>query len=108
MGHDVRVAVRRLWATPQFLIFAVLSVSIGIGVTTAAYSILYSLIWKPITIADPSRVVFVANLAIGQASPLRTYVSKPDFEDLQKSVHSLASVAGSVFFYQTLVTPDSS
>jgi predicted permease len=108
MGQDIRVAIRRLWATPQFCIFAVLSLSIGIGVTTAAYSILYSLIWKPVTVANPSRVVFIANPAIGQASPLRASVSKPDFEDLRRSVHSLEPIAASAFFYQTLVTPDSS
>ena len=35
LGGDVRLAARRLLATPQFLVFAVLSLAIGISVTTA-------------------------------------------------------------------------
>src|SRR5207244_5489632 len=36
---DLRVAARRLLATPLFTIFAVLSLAIGVGVTTAVYSV---------------------------------------------------------------------
>jgi putative ABC transport system permease protein len=108
MGHDIRIAVRRLLATPQFLAFAVLSLGIGVGVTTAVYSILYSLVWKPIEIADPERVVFISNPEIGQSAAPRAYLSRPDFEDLRTSSRTLSSVAASAFFYQTLVKPDSS
>ena len=36
---DLRVASRRLYATPFFTIFAVLSLAVGVGVTTAVYSV---------------------------------------------------------------------
>src|SRR4051794_22128448 len=36
---DLRLAARRLLATPLFTIFAVLSLAIGVAVTTAVYSI---------------------------------------------------------------------
>src|SRR4051812_16512517 len=41
VGMDIRLALRRLAATPRFLVFATLSLAVGIGVTTAMYSILY-------------------------------------------------------------------
>jgi hypothetical protein len=44
--RDLGLAARRLLATPLFLIFAVASISIGIATTTAAYSILYAILWK--------------------------------------------------------------
>ena len=47
LAADVRLGARRLLATPQFLVFAVLSLAIGIGVTTAVYSR-----WRP---APPAR-----------------------------------------------------
>ena len=35
IGGDLRMAGRRLLATPMFTIFAVLSLALGVGVTTA-------------------------------------------------------------------------
>jgi hypothetical protein len=54
IGADVRLAARRLLATPQFLIFAVVSLGVGIGVTTASYSLLQALVRKPIAVTDPA------------------------------------------------------
>jgi hypothetical protein len=39
LGHDLGVAARRLIATPLFTIFSVLSLGVGLGVTTIAYSV---------------------------------------------------------------------
>ncbi len=39
LGRDLRIAARRLIATPLFTIFAVLSLAVGVGVTTTAYSV---------------------------------------------------------------------
>ncbi len=103
---DLRLATRRLLATPQFLIFAVLSLAIGIGVTTSVYSILYSLIWKPLGLSDPDRVVLVATRDAGLSG--RMYLSYPDFQDLRASTRTLSVIAASSHFYQTLVTPEAS
>ena len=40
---DLRLAARRLLATPLFTVFAVLSLAIGVAVTTAAYSVVDSI-----------------------------------------------------------------
>ena len=101
----MRLACRRLLATPQFLIFAVLSLAIGIGVTTSVYSILYSLIWKPIGIADPTRVVVIAGPGATGTS-MRTLLSRPDFDDVHASLRSFTAIGASGPFYQNLVTPD--
>src|SRR5215211_6417666 len=103
---EVRLAARRLLATPPFLIFAVFSLAIGIGVTTAVYSILYSLVWKPLGISEPDRVVLVASRDPALAG--RTLVSYPDFQDLRASIRTLSVVGASARFYQTIVTPDAS
>jgi putative ABC transport system permease protein len=105
-GTDLRLAARRLLATPQFLIFAVFSLAIGIGVTTSVYSILYSLVWRPLGISEPDRVVLVATPDAALTG--RMYVSYPDFEDLRASTRTLSIVAASARFYQTIVTPEAS
>lgn len=108
LAGDFRLATRRLLATPQFLIFAVLSLAIGIGVTTGVYSVLYSLIWKPLGIVNAHRVVFVAAPGSGGQALSRTLVSRPDFDDLRAAQRSFIALAASAPFYQTLVTPAAS
>ena len=62
LSADVRDAVRSLRATPVVTIVAVLSLALGIGANTALFSILYSLVLKPLPVAEPERLaVLVGN-----------------------------------------------
>ena len=56
---DFKLATRRLIATPLFTIFAVLSLAVGLGVTTAAYSVVAGIFFAASGIADEERVVNV-------------------------------------------------
>jgi hypothetical protein len=51
---DVRDAIRSLAGTPLVTGVAVLSLTLGIGANTALYSILYSLVSKPLPVAARS------------------------------------------------------
>ena len=105
LGADVRLAARRLAATPQFLIFATLSLAVGLGVTTAMYSILYGLVWRPIAIADPSTAVFVCPPGRAGQPQMRALLSDTDFTDLRREQRTMAAVAASRSFAQPLVAP---
>jgi predicted permease len=100
LGGDVKFAVRRLLATPQFLAFAVLSLAIGIGVTTSIYSILNSLSHS-VAVAEPTRTLILAS----PGSPQRTRLSAPDYEDLKRAQHSFQYLGASHSFFQTLAEP---
>ena len=100
LGGDVKFAVRRLLATPQFFAFAVLSIAIGIAVTTSAYSVLSSLS-RPIHAAEPDRTLFLTSGGTSR----RALISQPDFEDLQRDLRSFRYVAASTSFHQTLTAP---
>ena len=93
LGGDIRLAIRRLAATPQFLVFAALSLAVGVGVTTAAYSILYSLVWKPIPIAEPAGAVFVAAPGRGGQPLMPALLTGADFDDLQRAPRTMSTVA---------------
>jgi putative ABC transport system permease protein len=57
---DVRDAIRSLAGTPLVTGVAVLSLTLGIGANTALYSILYSLVSKPLPVAAPERLALLA------------------------------------------------
>lgn len=56
LSADVRDAVRSLRATPIVTVAAILSLALGIGANTALFSILYSLVLKPLPIEEPERL----------------------------------------------------
>lgn len=59
LGADLRLAARRLGATPLFTIFAILSLGVGVGVTTTVYSVVDSTLWRDVVVRQPEDVVFV-------------------------------------------------
>src|SRR5439155_1476980 len=58
---DLKLASRRLLATPIFSVFAVMSLAVGIGVTTAIYSVIDAVFLRDAGIRDPDRVAIVAS-----------------------------------------------
>ncbi len=63
--QDIRLAARSLRATPVVAIVAILSLSLGIGANTAIFSIVDSLLLRPLPVDDPSRLVLVTDGATG-------------------------------------------
>lgn len=108
LSGDVRLAARRLRATPLFLVFAVVSLAIGIGVTTAAYSLLYTLFWKPLAVREPHRVVFIATPTPSGRLTWPRVMSRSDFDDLRATQRSFRFLAASQPFGQTLAGPRAS
>ncbi len=99
---DLRLASRRLYATPLFTIFAVLSLAIGVGVTTAVYSVVDSIFLRDLGIADPDRVVFVVTPFDGRF--LKGTVSRPDFEDLRAAQTSFSNLSAAALFRTAITT----
>ena len=46
VGHDIRVALKTLVRAPAFSLVAVATLAIGIGCTTAAFSVLDTAVWR--------------------------------------------------------------
>lgn len=93
---DLRAAARRLLAAPIFTLFAVLSLAVGVGVTTAAYSVVDGLFLRDLGIPDPERLVFVVTPFGGRM--LTGTVSEPDFRDLRKEQQSFSVMSASASF----------
>ena len=67
--RDLRYAVRTLSRTPGFAAVAVLTLSLGIGANTAIFSLVNSLLLRPLPVRNPEQLVLVADPSRGTDLP---------------------------------------
>ncbi len=63
LGQDVRYAARVFWKQPAFAAAAVLTLALGIGATTAIFSVVYGVLMKPLPFQEPERLVSLQQIA---------------------------------------------
>jgi putative ABC transport system permease protein len=78
--NDARYAVRTLARTPGFTATAILTLALGIGVTTAIFSVVKAVVIDPLPYRDPARLVV-------------TRLSLPDYRDVQRASRSFEQTA---------------
>ncbi len=103
LWRDCVFAARRLRATPVFTIFAVASLALGVGATTAVYSAVHSLMWRPTGVQDAHRVVVLT--AVQGAARTTQWLgaaSRQDFEDLRGIQTTSEGLAASAAIGSTL------
>ena len=88
LGSDLRYAVRQLQRSPGFAVLAVLCLGLGIGANTSIFSALNSVLFRPLSVADPARLLMLSR---GQSA----YFSYPDFQDLQARGRLLSGLTSS-------------
>lgn len=76
--HDLRYAARNLMRSPGFTAVAALTLTIGIGANTAIFSIIDTILLRPLPFRDPSRLV---RLYETEAAPGHYPFAAPDFVD---------------------------
>src|ERR1041384_1287778 len=90
--HDLRYGLRILWKHPSFTLVAVITLALGIGANTAIFSLVNSILLRPLPFRDPDRLVRML-----QASPklgLPSWgVSQADYAAYREQNRSFETVA---------------
>jgi predicted permease len=64
---DVQYALRALWHTPTFTVVALLTIAIGIGANAAVFSVVNSVLLKPLNYPQADELVAIRQVAPGAA-----------------------------------------
>jgi predicted permease len=76
--QDLKFGLRMLRKNPGFSLIAILTLALGIGATTAIFSVVNAVLLRPLPYEESERLVFVAEQA---ASGKQEPVSYPNFTD---------------------------
>src|SRR6476620_5808118 len=90
---DIRFAVRWLRKSPAFTIVAVASLAIGIGFNTALFAIVDALLFKPLPVASPDRLVDIFT-SDSTGSLQYSTSSYPDYLDFERQNAVFDGIAG--------------
>ncbi|HEX5076081.1 MAG TPA: ABC transporter permease [Gemmatimonadaceae bacterium] len=90
---DARIGIRSYRRQPRFTIVALLTLALGIGGTTAMFSVVNAVLLRPPPVRAPERLVLVRE---SHASDVRINpaASYPDYQDLRSRHDLFASVEG--------------
>lgn len=92
--HDVRFSWRMIGKDWQFALVAVIALGLGIGATTAIFSVIDNVLLDPFPYTDASRLVTIEVHNLENTREIRTSFIIPEFLDIQEQAHSFDQVAG--------------
>ncbi|HVS66340.1 MAG TPA: ABC transporter permease [Thermoanaerobaculia bacterium] len=90
LRQDLRFAIRQLLSHPGFTVAALLTLALGIGATSAIFSLVDGVLLRPLPWPDPGRVVDVAEIN-ERGRP--NAVSTPNYEDWRRSSTTLEAMS---------------
>jgi predicted permease len=83
LQQDIRLGLRQLRKNPGFTIVVILTLALGIGASTAIFSVINAVLLRPLPVHDPQRVVVLHDQLPTLNSP-RTSVSAIQFREFSR------------------------
>jgi predicted permease len=95
LQQDLRFGIRQMVKSPGFAIATILTIALGIGATTAIFSLVNAVLLRPLPFAEPDRLVAAG--PVNDRRPDQAYsvsaMSYPDFFDWRSQNHSFSPLA---------------
>jgi len=91
--QDLRFAIRLLKKDPAFGALVVVTLALGIGASTAAFSAMSGMLWYPLPYPGGDRLVSVWQESVRSTGSGRSLVNYLDYETWQRSARSIESIA---------------
>ncbi|HEX6632266.1 MAG TPA: ABC transporter permease, partial [Gemmatimonadaceae bacterium] len=94
LGLDVKYAARSLRRRPGFATVVVLTLALGIGATTAIFSVVNGVLLRPLAFPQPQQLVFLRGVPTdGDVEKVSPATSYPDYLDYRAQTTSFAQLA---------------
>src|SRR5512146_3079536 len=90
LRHDLSIAARTLRSSPAYAAMVILTLAIGVGATTAIFSIVDGVVLKPLPFPQSDRIVRLYQVT---DKGTRNSVSQPNFYDWAAPTHSFSAIA---------------
>ncbi|HXH51618.1 MAG TPA: ABC transporter permease [Terriglobia bacterium] len=102
--QDLKYGLRTLGRNPGFTAVAVLTLALGIGANTAIFTVVNSLLFRPLPVKQPGRLVAVFSTHKGNETFSPS--SFPDYSDLRDRNRVFSGVAAHFYWPMNLKTSD--
>lgn len=90
--RDLRHGLRLMRRSPGFAAIAVLTIALGIGATSAIFSVINAVALKPLAYPAPQQLLFITS-AFPRMGFDKFWVSPPEYFELKERANSYAGVA---------------
>jgi putative ABC transport system permease protein len=92
-SQDARFGLRMLRKNPGFTAVAVLTLALGIGATTAIFSVVYGIVFRPLPYPHSEKLVSIGTRELAEPDSFNP-ASLPDLKDWQSQNKVFSSLAG--------------
>lgn len=90
---DLRFALRQLARSPGFSLLAILTLALGIGATTAIYSVVSPVLFRPLPYPSAERIMTLSERGKDESESNTGYATFLDVERMSSSFESIAAMS---------------
>src|SRR4051812_41330848 len=96
--QDIRFGIRQLIKKPGFAALAIISMALGIGANTSIFSLVDTVLLRPLAVQNPSELVELYGTSKGGENvSLQSYLNYKDYRDR-------STVFSGLFLYRVVVS----
>jgi putative ABC transport system permease protein len=104
LWKDIRYSIHSLRANPGFALIAILTLALGIGATTAIFSVVNGVLLQPLPLHDPDTLVMVWEKRINEADAAPNVVSPRNYTRWIPQTKNVFASMGASFDWEMSLT----